>query len=152
MDSKCKYRTKVHSLVRHDGVTNGAFAKDENENGVAIINVWVEKFRYGFALGNERMSFATGHVNAKSLRSAGAQCHRGLTSPWRTWIHDEILASLRHKSDFSRSTDILFFSLSLYFSFSFSLDAHARRVRECVRVGINRRINYPIRHEPFITQ
>lgn len=29
----------MHSLVCHDGITNGAFAKDENENGVAIINV-----------------------------------------------------------------------------------------------------------------
>lgn len=39
MYSGCKYRIGAHSLVRRDGVTNGASAKAESENGVAIINV-----------------------------------------------------------------------------------------------------------------
>lgn len=141
MYSGCKYCIGVHSLVCRDGVTNGASAKAENENGVAIINVWVQKFRYGCVLGNERMSFATGRVNAKSPRF-----HRSVTSS--SDLRYVTMTYVNPRRNSSRFTAWIWFS----WESTGTRGAHARRSRERVRVGINRRINYPIRHEPFITQ
>jgi hypothetical protein len=70
----------VHSRWLHrDGVTNGASARTGNENGAAVINVRVEKFRYGCALGNERVSFATAaRQRGKSVLRRGVMSPEGL--------------------------------------------------------------------------